>query len=107
MKRLQVSSKRGTSRKVIAIRADQILNQNTSTLTSRGPNILKRSAVDNKAGKLFISPISNTTTIPTITEPRNFSSTSEVKLLMYFKYNTNIYKRYTGTINVGISHISE
>lgn len=76
IKRLQVASRKGTGRKVIAIRTDQIQskilspNSNTSALT-RGPNILKRSAVDNKAAKLFVTTIPNTTTVPTITEIKN------------------------------------
>lgn len=78
MKRLHVAGKKGTPRKVIAIRADQILSQNTPTLTSRGPNILKRSSVDNKAGKLFISSISTTTPVSTLTQSKNIISSSEV-----------------------------
>lgn len=74
MKRLQMTGKKGTPRKVIAIRADQILNHSTPTLTSRGPNILKRSSVDNKAGKLFISSISNTTPVSTLTQSKNLTS---------------------------------
>lgn len=78
MKRLHVTGKKGTSRKVIAIRADQILSHNTPTLASRGPNILKRSSMDNKAGKLFISSISSTTPVSTLTQSKNVLSTSEV-----------------------------
>ncbi|KAK0164172.1 hypothetical protein PV328_002831 [Microctonus aethiopoides] len=64
MKRLQVGSRKGTPRKVIAIRADQILGQNSPVLTSRGPNILKRNnIVESKSGKLFLAPISNNTTV--------------------------------------------
>lgn len=77
MKRLQVTSRRGTPRKVIAIRADQILNQNAPSLTSRGPNILKRSSVDNKAGKLFISSLSTNMTVPTLTQSQ-YTTASEV-----------------------------
>ncbi|CAK9815567.1 GA-binding protein subunit beta-2 [Anthophora quadrimaculata] len=80
MKRLHVTGKKGTPRKVIAIRADQILNHNTP-LTSRGPNILKRSSVDNKAGKLFISSISNTTPVSTLTQSKNVISSSENKIV--------------------------
>ncbi|EZA51693.1 hypothetical protein DMN91_003582 [Ooceraea biroi] len=77
IKRLQVASRKGTARKVITIRTDQIqskmLNQNSnaSTITSRGPNILKRSAVDSKAAKLFLTTIPNTTTISNIAEIKN------------------------------------
>lgn len=81
VKRLQVTGKKGTPRKVIAIRADQILNHSTPTLTSRGPNILKRSSVDNKAGKLFISSISNTTPVSTLTQSKNVVSSSENKII--------------------------
>lgn len=77
MKRLHVAGKKGTSRKVIAIRADQILSHNTPTLASKGPNILKRS-VDNKTGKLFISSISNTTPVSTLTQSKTVISPSEV-----------------------------
>lgn len=80
MKRIQVTGKKGTPRKVIAIRADQILSHNPPTLTSRGPNILKRSSVDNKAGKLFISSISNTTPVSTLTQSKNIISSPENKL---------------------------
>ncbi|XP_012173675.2 GA-binding protein subunit beta-1 isoform X1 [Bombus terrestris] len=81
MKRLHVAGKKGSPRKVIAIRADQILSHNTPTLTSRGPNILKRSSVDNKAGKLFISSISNTTPVSTLTQSKNLISPSESKII--------------------------
>ncbi|KAG7202149.1 hypothetical protein KM043_015831 [Ampulex compressa] len=81
MKRLQVAGKKGTPRKVIAIRADQILNHNTPTLTSRGPNILKRSSADNKSGKLFISSLSNTTTVTTLSQSKNFISLPENKIV--------------------------
>ncbi|XP_043249323.1 GA-binding protein subunit beta-2 isoform X1 [Colletes gigas] len=81
MKRLQVAGKKGTPRKVIAIRADQILSHNTPTLTSRGPNILKRSSVDNKAGKLFISSISNTAPVSTLTQSKNLISSPENKII--------------------------
>lgn len=77
MKRLHVAGKKGTSRKVIAIRADQILSHNTPTLASKGPNILKRS-VDNKTGKLFISSISSTTPVSTLTQSKTVISPSEV-----------------------------
>lgn len=80
MKRLQVTSRRGTPRKVIAIRADQILNQNTPNITSRGPNILKRSSADNKAGKLFISSLPTTMTVPTLTQSQ-FTTASENKVV--------------------------
>ncbi|XP_015127492.1 poly [ADP-ribose] polymerase tankyrase-2 isoform X2 [Diachasma alloeum] len=61
-------------RKVIAIRADQILNKSQPPLTPKGPNILKRNTAD-KPGKLFLTPIPNnsnnssnvTTPKPTIT----------------------------------------
>ncbi|XP_076753991.1 ada2a-containing complex component 3 isoform X1 [Xylocopa sonorina] len=81
MKRLHVTGKKGTPRKVIAIRADQILSHNTPTITSRGPNILKRSSVDNKAGKLFISSISNATPVSTLTQSKNVISSSESKII--------------------------
>lgn len=88
IKRLQVSSRKGTARKVIAIRTDQIQskilspNSNTSAIT-RGPNILKRNAVDNKATKLFVTTISNTSTVPTVSEMKNSLSLKEVKLFIY------------------------
>lgn len=81
MKRLHVTGKKGPPRKVIAIRADQILNHNTPTLPSRGPNILKRSSVDNKAGKLYISSISNTSSVSTLTQSKNIISASENKII--------------------------
>ncbi|XP_033338921.2 ada2a-containing complex component 3 isoform X1 [Megalopta genalis] len=81
VKRLQVAGKKGTSRKVIAIRADQILNHATPTLTSRGPNILKRSSVDNKPGKLFISSISNATPVSTPTQSKNIVPSPESKII--------------------------
>lgn len=80
MKRLQVSPRKGNSRKVIAIRADQILNQSTPSLTSRGPNILKRSSVDNKGGKVFISSLSTAMTVPTITQSQ-YTTASENKIV--------------------------
>ncbi|CAD1469789.1 unnamed protein product, partial [Heterotrigona itama] len=80
MKRLHVTGKKGTSRKVIAIRADQILSHNTPTLASKGPNILKRS-VDNKTGKLFISSISSTTPVSTLTQSKTVISPSESKII--------------------------
>ncbi|XP_014601792.1 PREDICTED: GA-binding protein subunit beta-1 isoform X3 [Polistes canadensis] len=80
MKRLQVSPRKGNSRKVIAIRADQILNQSTPSLTSRSPNILKRSSVDNKGGKIFISSLSNAMTVPTITQSQ-YTTASENKIV--------------------------
>ncbi|XP_076237921.1 ada2a-containing complex component 3 [Calliopsis andreniformis] len=81
VKRLQVTGKKGTSRKVIAIRADQILNHNTPNFTPRGPNILKRSSMDNKAGKLFISSISNTTSVSTLTQSKNIITSPENKII--------------------------
>lgn len=87
IKRLQVASRKGTARKVIAIRTDQIqskiLSSNSNT-SARGPNILKRSAVDNKTAKLFVTTIPNTTTVPTVTEIKNSLSLKEVKLFIYF-----------------------
>ncbi|KMQ96826.1 ga-binding protein subunit beta-2 [Lasius niger] len=82
IKRLQVASRKGTARKVIAIRTDQIqskiLSQNSNTpALTRGPNILKRSAVDNKMAKLFVTTIPNTTTVPTVTEIKNSLSLKE------------------------------
>ncbi|EFN67625.1 GA-binding protein subunit beta-2 [Camponotus floridanus] len=76
----RLASRKG-ARKVIAIRTDQIHskilspNSNTSALT-RGPNILKRNAVDNKAAKLFVTTISNVTT-PTVSEIKNSLSLKE------------------------------
>jgi GA-binding protein transcription factor beta len=69
MKRLQMNARKGNSRKVITIRADQILGQNQPTMTSRGPNILKRTTSDGRnAGKIFLTSIGNTTTgMPTLT----------------------------------------
>lgn len=81
VKRLQVTGKKGTPRKVIAIRADQILSHNTSTLSSRGPNILKRSSVDNKAGKLFISSISNAAAVSTPAQSKHIISSPENKII--------------------------
>ncbi|XP_071557761.1 uncharacterized protein Atac3 [Temnothorax nylanderi] len=83
IKRLQVASRKGTSRKLITIRADQFQskilnpNSNTSTTTSRSPNILKKSAVDNKATKLLVTTVSNTSTASTVTEIKNSVSTKE------------------------------
>lgn len=96
IKRLQVASRKGTARKVIAIRADQIqskiLSSNSNTALTRGPNILKRSAADNKTAKLFVTTIPNTTTVPTVTEIKNSLSLKEVKLFIYFKYKIIIHK---------------
>lgn len=81
IKRLQVASRKGSSRKVIAIRADQIQskilnpNSNTSTTTSRSPNILKKSP-DNKSTKLLVTTVSNTPAT-TVTEIKNSISTKE------------------------------
>lgn len=92
IKRLQVASSKGTPRKVIAIRTDQIQSKilnpssNTSTTTSRSPNILKKSAMDNKTTKLLVTTISNTSTAPTVTKIKNSISTKEVRLLVYFRY---------------------
>lgn len=58
IKRLQVGAKKGGSKKLIAIRADQFLAHNQSSITARAPNILKRN--DSKSGKLFINSVSNT-----------------------------------------------
>ncbi|XP_046465102.1 GA-binding protein subunit beta-1 isoform X1 [Neodiprion pinetum] len=81
MKRLHVTGRRGSSRKVIAIRADQILGQANSSLTSRGPNILKRTTMDNKAGKLFFASLANTTSSkPTLTQAKNIISTPKRKV---------------------------
>ncbi|KAL6448965.1 hypothetical protein ACFW04_000594 [Cataglyphis niger] len=81
IKRLQVASRKGATRKVIAIRTDQIqskiLSSNSNTALTRGPNILKRSAVDNKTAKLFVTTIPNTTTVPTVTEIKNSFSLKE------------------------------
>ncbi|TGZ37277.1 uncharacterized protein Atac3 [Temnothorax longispinosus] len=83
IKRLQVASRKGTSRKLVTIRADQLQskilnpNSNTSTTTSRSPNILKKSAVDNKATKLLVATVSNTPTASTVTEIKNSVSTKE------------------------------
>lgn len=90
IKRLQVASRKGTSRKVIAIRTDQIQskilnpNSNKSTTTSRSPNILKKSAVD-KAAKLLVTTVSDTSTPSTVTEIKNSVSTKKVRLLVYFR----------------------
>lgn len=90
IKRLHVA--KGTSRKVIAIRTDQIQskilnpNSNTSTTISRSPNILKKSAMDNKATKLLVTTISNTSTASTVTKIKNSISTKEVRLFVYFRY---------------------
>ncbi|XP_024946061.1 GA-binding protein subunit beta-2 isoform X2 [Cephus cinctus] len=82
MKRLQVGTRRGTSRKVIAIRADQILGQNAPTLTPRGPNILKRNINENKAGKLFLASLANSTsTVPTLTQAKHIVSLSKNKVV--------------------------
>jgi len=91
IKRLQVASRKGTSRKVIAIRTDQIQskilspNSNASTTMSRSPNILKKSAVDNKATKLLVTTVSNTSTA-SVTELKNSVSIKEVRLFVYFRY---------------------
>ncbi|XP_008549169.1 GA-binding protein subunit beta-2 isoform X1 [Microplitis demolitor] len=60
LKRIHVNSKKNTPRKVIAIRADQL----TSPLTSRGPNILKRSS-ENKPGKIYLAPVTNNISVKT------------------------------------------
>jgi len=92
IKRLQVASRKGTSRKVIAIRTDQIQskilnpNSNASTTMSRSPNILKKSAVDNKATKLLVTTVSNTSTASSVTELKNSVSIKEVRLFVYFRY---------------------
>lgn len=92
IKRLQVASRKGTSRKVIAIRTDQIQskilnpNSNTSTTMSRSPNILKKSAVDNKATKLLVTTVSNTSTASTVPEIKNSVPIKEVRPLVYFRY---------------------
>lgn len=83
IKRLQVASRKGASRKVITIRTDQIQskilnpNSNTSTTTLRSPNILKKSAVDNKATKLLVTTVSNTPAASSLTEIKNSISTKE------------------------------
>ena len=84
VKRLQLASKKGSARKVITIRADQILGQNPQTMTSRGPNILKRTASDTKStGKIFFTPVRNVTTnISTLTATKTM--TSPVKVLKIF-----------------------
>ncbi|XP_018350006.1 PREDICTED: ankyrin-1 [Trachymyrmex septentrionalis] len=80
IKRLQVASRKGPSRKVIAIRTDQIqskiLNPNSNTSTSRSPNILKK-AFDNKPMKLLVTTVPNTSTASTVTEIKNSISTKE------------------------------
>lgn len=66
VKRIQLGSRKGVPRKVIAIRADQILGQNPPVLTPRGPNILKRNTFpENKTGKVFLAPYSNSPPTPT------------------------------------------
>lgn len=87
--RIQVAPRKGMRGKVFAIKANQFLGQKLPTVTSRGPNILKRSPVDNKAGKVLITTISNTTTVPTISECSNSVSPSEVK----FIYFVHVYAR--------------
>ncbi|XP_014470122.1 PREDICTED: GA-binding protein subunit beta-1 [Dinoponera quadriceps] len=80
IRRIQVSPRKGTARKVIAIKANQIVSQNIPTVTSRAPNILKRSSIDSKAGKVLLTTVPNTTTVPTVSESSNSSfSTSENK----------------------------
>ncbi|KAL0116392.1 hypothetical protein PUN28_009780 [Cardiocondyla obscurior] len=77
IKRLQVASRKGASRKVITIRTDQLQsklsNPNSNNITSRSTNILKKSAVD-KAAKLLVS---NTSTISTVAEIKNSVSIKE------------------------------
>lgn len=86
MKRLHVTGRRGSSRKVIAIRADQILGQANSTLTPRGPNILKRTTMDNKAGKLFFASLANATSpMQTLTQSKNIISPPKRKLIRPIK----------------------
>lgn len=86
IKRLQVASRKGTSRKVITIRANKIQskvlnpNSNMSTTTLRSPNILKKSVVDNKATKILVTTVPNTSAASTITEIKNSISTKEVRL---------------------------
>jgi len=95
IKRLQVASRKGPSRKVIAIRADQIqskiLNPNSNTSTSRSPNILKKA--DNKPMKLLVTTVPNTSTASTVTEIKNSISTKEVRLFIYFRYKIQINNR--------------
>ncbi|XP_058789298.1 GA-binding protein subunit beta-2 isoform X2 [Phymastichus coffea] len=69
IKRLQVGTKKGSTRKLITIRADQFLGQNSTPMMSKGPNILKKSSTDIKAGnKIFLTPIGNAnSTIPAFT----------------------------------------
>ncbi|XP_032682302.1 GA-binding protein subunit beta-2 [Odontomachus brunneus] len=79
IRRIQVSPRKGTARKVIAIKANQIVSPNLPTVTSRAPNILKRSSIDSKAGKVLITTIPNTTTLSAVNESNNSFSSSENK----------------------------
>lgn len=109
IKRLQVASRgKGTSRKVIAIRTDQIQskilnpNCNTSTIMSRSPNILKKSAVDNKTTKLLVTTVSNTSTA---SENKNSVSVKEVRLFIYIsdiEYNLIMSQRVSINIYINI-----
>ncbi|XP_011499818.1 PREDICTED: GA-binding protein subunit beta-2 [Ceratosolen solmsi marchali] len=83
IKRLQMGARKGNSRKVITIRADQILGQNQPTITPRGPNILKRTASDGKStGKIFLTSIGNATTgIPTLASTKTTISPMKKPLI--------------------------
>ncbi|XP_012276465.1 GA-binding protein subunit beta-1 [Orussus abietinus] len=82
VKRLQVGTRINTPRKVIAIRADQIIGQNTPSLTPRGPNILKRTSSDNKSGKLFLASLANNTSAtPILAQAKNIVSSAKNKII--------------------------
>ncbi|XP_043470528.1 GA-binding protein subunit beta-2-like [Leptopilina heterotoma] len=79
IKRLQFGAKKGSSKKLIAIRTDQFLAHNQSGITARAPNILKRNAIESKSGKVFINPVTNSTTVPTLTPPKNTTPKQKTK----------------------------
>ena len=105
LKRLQVNPKKGASKKVIAIRADQLIthnqiqnqNQNLPILTPRAPNILKRNSTENKAGKLFVTSLANSTsTISTLTKSKKSTSpkvNSKINVILHF-LDSNIFYHF-------------
>ncbi|EFN76087.1 GA-binding protein subunit beta-2 [Harpegnathos saltator] len=84
IRRIQVSPRKGTARKVI-IKSNQIISQNLPTVTSRAPNILKKSSIDSKAGKVFITTVPTTTTVPIVNESSNSFSSNENKAVVSTK----------------------
>lgn len=98
IKRFQVGTKKGPARKLITIRADQLIGQHSTPMMSKGPNILKRASVETKSGnKIFLSSIGNAnSTIPSFTATKN--TLTPVKVVEY-----SIYYYYYFQIEVRIS----